>query len=306
MTGSYPWRLVTVEIDGERAAAIEADGRVHRPPVLGGYRGAVEALRDWDAVARGLRTWAPGDADEVVDATVHHVVPLAYPAKVLCSGPNFTDHLAEMGESGLGEDWTAYFFLKPPTTALIADGDAVWIDDPDRARVDWEGELGVVIGTGGRDIPAERALAVVAGYVVGNDISLRGPHRRSTPAAPFQWDWLASKGADASLPISGMVPAWAVPDPQRLRIRTLVNGRVMQDGTTADMVLDVATLVAHASRLVTLEPGDLILTGTPAGVGAGRGVFLQPDDVVEVEIPGVGSIRNPVRRRTPTEQRSPQ
>lgn len=164
--------------------------------------------------------------------------------------------------------------------------------------MDWEGELAVIVGLGGRDIPVATALEHCAGYSVANDISLRGPHRRDTPAAPFQWDWLASKGADTSLPLGpGIVPVWQVPDVQDLRIRTWVNDELMQDGTTADMVCSVAELVSHASRQVTLEPGDVLATGTPAGVGAARGRFLAPGDVVGVSIDGIGTLENPIRRR---------
>ena len=139
----------------------------------------------------------------------------------------------------------------------------------------------------------------MAGYLVANDVSLRGPHRRDTPAQPFQWDWLASKGADTTLPIGpGVVPIWQVPDPQELSIVTKVNGQVKQDGRTSDMVLDVAQLIADASQFVTLEPGDLILTGTPAGGGASSGTFLRPGDTVEVSIGGVGTITNQVEQRS--------
>lgn len=292
------WHLVSVEHLGRPRAAIALGDLVHVPSFLARYTGVAEVIRDWSAVEPSLRAWEPRSAD-VVTGT-RPTLTLAYPRKVLCSGPNFTDHLAEMGESGLGDGWTGYFFLKPPTTTLIGDGESILVDDPLADRVDWEGELAVVIGGGGRNIDPSDALAHVAGYLVANDISLRGPHHRDTPARPFQWDWLASKGADTSLPIGpGVVPAWQVSDPQSLSIVTKVNGEVKQDGKTSDMVLDVAHLIADASRLVTLETGDLILTGTPAGVGASRGVFLQPGDEVEVSIEGVGTIRNRVEQRLP-------
>jgi 2-keto-4-pentenoate hydratase/2-oxohepta-3-ene-1,7-dioic acid hydratase in catechol pathway len=297
MTLAGPWQLTTVLFDGTPVAAIETDGGLFRPQALQQFAGAFDAVDSWASIRESLAAWQPRPAERLDDARVQRSLPFAYPRKVLCSGPNYTDHLAEMGESGLGEAWRGYFFLKPATTALISDGDAVLIDDP-LDRVDWEGELTVVMARGGRDIPVAAALDHVAGYLVANDISLRRPHRRDTPAAPFVWDWLASKGADTSCPITGMVPAWLVADPQSLRIITRVNGEVMQDGSTANMVLDVAQLIADASRQVTLEPGDLILTGTPAGVGVGRGVFLQPGDVVEIEIPGVGILTNPVRSRS--------
>jgi 2-keto-4-pentenoate hydratase/2-oxohepta-3-ene-1,7-dioic acid hydratase in catechol pathway len=291
------WHLVSAHHGGRSVAAIAVADELFAPKFLAPYPGAFEVIRDWEATNIALRTWSPEPSEVIVGAK--RLLPLAYPRKVLCSGPNYSDHLAEMGETGLGDDWTAYFFLKPPTTTLVSDGDPILIDDVERDRVDWEGELGVVIGRGGRHIASESALDHVAGYLVANDISLRGPHRRDTPAKPFQWDWLASKGADTSLPIGpGIVPAWQIPDPQALSIVTRVNEQVRQDGKTSDMVLDIAHLIADASRLVTLEAGDLILTGTPAGVGASSGAFLADGDEVEVSISGIGTIRNRVEQRS--------
>jgi 2-keto-4-pentenoate hydratase/2-oxohepta-3-ene-1,7-dioic acid hydratase in catechol pathway len=299
-----PWALVTAAVAGSPATqvgiqVVGAD-EVRVPNFLRGLIGVLQVIDRWDELSQSLRALDPADGELLVDATV--VLPLAYPRKVLCSGPNFYDHLAEMGESGLGEEWTGYFFFKPPTTSLIGPTDSVLVGaNWSAGRVDWEGELAVVLARGGRDIPRSEALSYVAGYSVANDISLRGPYRRNTPAAPFVWDWVASKGADTSLPIGpGVVPAWLVPDPQQLKIRTWVNGDNKQDGTTADMVLDVASLIADASALVTLEPGDVILTGTPAGVGVSRGTFLAPGDVVDIEIPGVGRLHNVIEHRKGT------
>lgn len=289
------WHLTTAEVSGRPSAALSVNDELHIPAFLRGLSGAIEVLHAWEALEPELRGWTP-EPSEVVEGRL--LQPLQFPRKVLCSGPNFTDHLAEMGESRLGDAWTGYFFLKPPTTSLIADAEPILVEDLTAARADYEGELALVIGRGGRRIEPADALGHVAGYLVANDVSLRGPHRRDTPAKPFQWDWLASKGADTSLPLGpGVVPAWQVPDPQALRIRTWVNGQLKQNGTTADMVLDVARLIADASALVTLEPGDLILTGTPAGVGASSGSFLADGDEVRVEISGVGSISNRIRER---------
>lgn len=291
-----PWGLVSARTrDGERTAALDVDGVLHSHPVLDGCADALAVLAVWEEL-QALADLDLSQARELVGGL--RELLLAHPPKVLCSGPNFTDHLAEMGESGLGDAWTPYFFLKPPTTAVIADGADVLVSGDPAERVDWEGELVAVIGVGGREIPVDRALRHVAGYCVANDVSWRGPHRRDTPAAPFQWDWLASKGRDTSFPMSSvLVPAHLVPDPQSLRIVTTVDGRTVQDGSTADMVCSVAELVAGASALVTLEPGDVIATGTPAGVGASSGTFLRPGQVVTVTVPGVGRVRSTVRAR---------
>ena len=305
------WALVGLPADGDTGARVgvqrEGHDEVRVPDLLRPFPGVLDVVLQWDALADRLRGLDPDDGELV--ARPRPGTLLAYPRKVLCSGPNFTDHLAEMGESGLGDAWTGYFFFKPPTTALVGPTDPVLVGpDWERDRVDWEGELAVVLARGGRDIPLGAALSHVAGYSVGNDISLRGPHRRDTPAAPFVWDWVASKAADSSLPLGpGLVPVWQVPDPQQLSIRTWVNGTLRQNGSTADMVLGVAELIRDASALVTLEPGDVLLTGTPAGVGASSGTFLRPDDLVEVEIAGVGRLANTIRLRpgAPRQETSP-
>ncbi|MFJ9543262.1 fumarylacetoacetate hydrolase family protein [Streptomyces sp. NPDC101225] len=265
------------------------------PPELAVYPGVLELMKDWDRAARALRS-APLDGAPVVERPVLDL-PLRYPRKVLCSGPNYADHLAEMGES-FGAQWRPYFFLKPPTTSLVIDGAPILISGAPDDKVDWEGELAVVIGKGGRDIRPGEAMDHVGGYTVVNDISLRGPHRRQEVPPPFVWDWLASKGADTSLPMAfDVVPAWHIDDPQDLVVQTRVNGDMVQSASTSLMVCSVAELVSAASELVTLEPGDVIATGTPSGVGAGRGIFLCAGDEVEVAIPGVGRVCNPVRVR---------
>lgn len=283
--------------------------QVRIPEFLRGYRGVLDVIGDWAEVEPQLRaldatalddTTSPNTAAGELVADPRVLLPLRYPAKVLCSGPNYSDHLAEMKQSGLGDSWTAYFFFKPPTTSLIGPTDPVLVGAQwERDQYDWEGELAVVMARGGRDIPVADALSHVAGYCVANDISLRGPHRRDTPAAPFVWDWVASKAADTSLPIGpGLVPAWQIEDVQQLSIQTRVNGDLRQNGNTSNMVLDVATMIAQASALLTLEPGDVIVTGTPAGVGASSGSFLAPGDVVDVDITGVGHLRNRIELRT--------
>ena len=300
--GAANWSLVTVtsasEPDPRVAVQQLGTDPVRIPEFLHGYRGVLDVIGDWARLEPLLRAHDPGAGELVEDPRIE--LPLRYPAKVLCSGPNYRDHLAEMKQAGLGDSWTAYFFFKPPTTSLVGPTDPVLVGAQwERDQVDWEGELAVVMARGGRDIPVDDALSYVAGYCVANDISLRGPHRRDTPAAPFVWDWVASKGADTSLPLGpGLVPAWQIADVQQLAIQTRVNGDLRQDGTTSDMVLDVATMIAHASAQLTLEPGDVIVTGTPAGVGASSGVFLKPGDVVEVDIAGVGSLRNRIEMRT--------
>jgi 2-keto-4-pentenoate hydratase/2-oxohepta-3-ene-1,7-dioic acid hydratase in catechol pathway len=301
-----PSLVSVVTAEGVPVAAIATPTGIWGHPLTDGHPDLLSLLAGWSGtgarltavLAAARRSGRPAGARPLAGAAPVRLFGRP-PAKALCSGPNYTDHLAEMGESELGEEWRPYFFLKPPSTTIRASGEPFAMG-PVEDKVDWEGELAVVIGVGGRDIPPEKVADHVAGYTVANDISLRGPHRRPTPAAPFQWDWVASKAADGSLPIGpGLVPAPLVASVADLPVRTSVNGTVRQDGTTADMVCSVAELVAHASTLTTLEPGDLVLTGTPAGVGAGRDTFLRPGDTVTVSITGVGTLTTPVvARRT--------
>src|SRR4051812_27275887 len=161
------WQLVSIRrSDGSLAAAIAVGGAVVVPDVLDRYAGLLDVMHAWPEVVDGLRAFEMSDLDDlgrVEDAQV--LAPLTYPSKVLCSGPNFHDHLAEMGESGLGESWVPYFFFKPPTTTVVADGAPVLVTGDPAERPDYEGELAVVIGIGGRDIAAADAMKHVAGYL---------------------------------------------------------------------------------------------------------------------------------------------
>jgi 2-keto-4-pentenoate hydratase/2-oxohepta-3-ene-1,7-dioic acid hydratase in catechol pathway len=215
---------------------------------------------------------------------------------VICAGVNYRKHMREMGGEIPADGWRPFFFLKAPTTSVIGPRDPIVIRDPTRARYDWEAELAVVIGIKGKNISAERALAHVAGYCVSNDVTARGYHKRDiVPAEAFSYDWFAAKSMEGSLPLGpGITPAFHVPDPQDLRLRLWVNGELQQDESTSDMVCSVAELVAAASEVVTLEPGDVIATGTPSGVGAGRGLYLRGGDVVRVSIDGLGALENTV------------
>ena len=295
------WSLVTVVADGEPFVAVRvSDGSLREVPILKRWASLIELVEGWPAAAGALHAMDIEGASPLGD--VQLLAPLRYPRKVICAGVNYRQHVAEMGTEPPPADWTPFFFLKPPTTTVVGPFDDVPVDGPEAARLDWEAELAVVIGLGGRSIPREQALAHVAGYCVANDITARGYHRRAiVPADAFRYDWFASKARDGSLPLGpGLTPAWLVPDPQDLRIRLWVNDEPQQDGTTADMICDIPTLVAAASQTVTLEPGDVISTGTPAGVGAGRGVCLRPGDVVRTEIERLGVLVNRIVATDPT------
>jgi 2-keto-4-pentenoate hydratase/2-oxohepta-3-ene-1,7-dioic acid hydratase in catechol pathway len=162
----------------------------------------------------------------------------------------------------------------------------------DTEQHDWELELAAVIGTPARRVPRERALEVVAGYMICNDVTTRDALIR-TDARGLGIDWLAGKNAPTFLPTGPvLVPANEVGDPMDLHITLQVNGRTMQDSGTSDMLFDVAALIAHISTVTQLRPGDVVLTGSPAGNGAHHGVFLRPGDVVDAQITGLGVQHN--------------
>jgi 2-keto-4-pentenoate hydratase/2-oxohepta-3-ene-1,7-dioic acid hydratase in catechol pathway len=287
-----PWSLISYRRkDRENRAGALHEGRIVELPLRAA--GVLELLDGWPEVEPILRSFDPAQANEIPGAEL--VLALRFPHKLICAGANYHKHLAEMGITRK-EGARPYFFLKPPTTAMIGPDEPIAVPADPSAKVDWEAELAVVIGIGGKHIPESEALSHVAGYSALNDISLRGPHRVPNPIAEaFTWDWLASKGTDGSAPFGpGIRPAFLVADPQQLGVRLWVNGVVKQDANTADMIDGVAALVAAASELFTLEPGDVIATGTPHGVGVPRGEFLRPGDVVELEIADFGRLSNPV------------
>jgi 2-keto-4-pentenoate hydratase/2-oxohepta-3-ene-1,7-dioic acid hydratase in catechol pathway len=219
--------------------------------------------------------------------TTRNGLPIDRPSKIVGVGLNYRDHAAESAQEVPGQP---LLFAKWPN-ALIGPGDTIRLPDF-AAQVDYEAELGVVIGRTVRNISAENALEAVAGYICVNDISARDIQF-------LDGQWTRGKSFDTFCPVGPrVVPIDEVPDPQALRLRCLVNGEVVQDDSTASMIFPVSELIAFASRSMQLEPGDLIATGTPAGVQLGRETprWLEDGDVVTVEIEGVGTLTNPVRR----------
>ncbi len=209
--------------------------------------------------------------------------PIERPGKIVCVGLNYRDHAREQG----AELPKRPMLFAKWQTSLIGPGEPIVLPAIS-SQVDYEGELAVVIGERVKGVPAARALDVVAGYVCANDVSARDLQFGDG-------QYTRGKSLDSFCPVGPHVVE-DVGDPQSLRIRTLVNGEVMQDGTTADMVFSVAEIIAFTSEAITLEPGDLVLTGTPAGVGVWRDpkVFLQAGDEVAVQIERIGTLSNPV------------
>jgi 2-keto-4-pentenoate hydratase/2-oxohepta-3-ene-1,7-dioic acid hydratase in catechol pathway len=221
------------------------------------------------------------------DQSVKLLPPIPDPEKIICLGLNYRDHAAE---SGVPLPKDPILFSKY-STALIGQGDAIVLPAISQ-EVDYEAELVIVVGRSGRHIKPEEALQYVAGYTVGHDVSARDWQLKKDGN-----QWMAGKTFDTFAPIGPvLVTADEVPNPHNLPIRLRLNGQIMQDSNTREMIFDVKTIIAHLSKIFTLHPGDLIFTGTPPGVGMARKppVYLKAGDVVEVEIDGLGLLRNPV------------
>lgn len=268
--------------------------------------GAVDTMEDvirlWNADRDRLRAAveAAAAAASLRAGDVEVLPPVLRPGKLLCLAGNYREHIVESGFAAVGERdvITPQMFLKPPT-CLAGDGAAVRLA-PANVRVGWEAELAVVIGRAGRHIAEADAPSHVFGYTIVNDLSERGLHRgmagrRIRERDPF-FDWLAGKWFDGFAPCGPwIVTADEIPDPHALGIRLRVNGELRQEGNTADMIFRVPRLLAEASAIMTLEPGDIIATGTPAGAGIGTGEsFLRPGDQVECEIDGIGVLRTAI------------
>jgi 2-keto-4-pentenoate hydratase/2-oxohepta-3-ene-1,7-dioic acid hydratase in catechol pathway len=213
--------------------------------------------------------------------------PLLYPGKILCAGANYYDHMAEMGFPGVTkESQRLFFFMKPPRNAVVGPGPTVLMPRGTKA-FDWEIELAVVIGRTARHVSPEDALGHVAGYTVALDLSARDFNR--APEQFYKLDWVAGKANDTCCPLGPwIVPASTFPDPQKARLRLSVNGELKQDGDAGQMIFSVAEQISRASEIMTLDPGDVLLTGTPAGVGVPKQTFLKVGDRIDAEIDGIG------------------
>jgi 2-keto-4-pentenoate hydratase/2-oxohepta-3-ene-1,7-dioic acid hydratase in catechol pathway len=293
------WSLASYTADGGRGfGVLREDGTLVTPTDLKRWSSPLDLLEHWAVAETVLRDLDIRNAPAVeYDALLP---PLQWPRKVICAGVNYRKHMREMGGQIPETGWRPFFFLKAPTTSIIGPTDPIVIGSAAEARYDWEAELAVVIGHRGKHIDPERAGFHAAAYCVCNDITARGYHKRDvTPADAFSYDWFSAKSMEGSLPLGpGLTPAFLVPDPQDLRVRLWVNGELQQDESTADMVCPVTELIAAASEVVTLEPGDVIATGTPSGVGAGRGLYLRGGDVVRVSIDGLGTLENTVKEHS--------
>ena len=299
------YKLATYEgVQGPRAGAVIND-LVYDVAALTGqpkYASVLDVLADWDAAHKLLDAAAKapkGDGKPVKQTKL--LAPVRWPGTIYCAGANYQDHAEEMWKAAgqppqpdpheLGlKPW---FFIKAARS--VTDPDAKVSISNYSKKMDWEAELAVVIGRKARDLTLENALSCVAGYTVGNDLSARdlGFRTQLPESSPFRADWIRHKSFDGSCPLGPWItPAAYVSNPSNLAIKLWVNDTLKQNSNSGNMIFTIAEQISHLSTGITLYPGDVIMTGTPAGVGAGRGEFLKAGDVVKVEIAEIGSLTN--------------
>lgn len=275
-------------------------------------KSVLDLLNDWDRSLSVLDRLAALAITGIIPSqsmnNINILPPIEYPRQIFCTGANYRKHVVDLtvdmgvGPEGLDRDglraWATemmekraregepYSFTKP-VSAIAGPNDPLVVPDT-TAQLDWEIELAVVVGRAGHRIALDQAMDHVAGYMIANDISARDLIAR-TDYKMLGTDWLRAKGQPGFLPLGPLlVPAHLVPDPYNLSLRLAVNGKVMQDESTADMLFDIARQIEYTSRYVQLLPGDIICTGSPAGNGTHYNRYLQPGDVMTAEITGLG------------------
>jgi 2-keto-4-pentenoate hydratase/2-oxohepta-3-ene-1,7-dioic acid hydratase in catechol pathway len=292
------FRLASIQdADGPTAALVLGDS-VHPLP---GRPSALELLSVWDVALGQLGRHAEQDdlGPGIPLREAHLLPPITNPPNLYMAGANYADHAREMRklppDAEVAKPAGGPFMFLKPTTTLIGNGQPVKIG-PGAERVDWEVELAVVIGRRAERVAEADALDYVAGYTVANDVSVRGRFvREDTAEPPMKFDWFLQKGWATSCPLGPwLVPAASLPDAQDAALRLTLNGEVQQDSRTSEMIFSIAEQIAFLSAVVPLVPGDVICTGTCAGVGAGKGRFLAPGDVMVAEVEGVGRLENAV------------
>jgi len=302
-----PYKLLSYQSGRTaRAGVLVADAVFDAAKVTGvaGHASVVGVLDDWSRARRLLGQAAKrleaGRARGIPLKRVKLLAPVLYPGNIYCAGANYTDHMAEMARAQgqapgpnmkeLGEK--PWHFVKSSKSSVVGPGARVKLPVYSQ-MVAWEVELAAVIGRAARDVSVEKALDYVAGYTIANDLSARDVMRRDkNPAtSPFHYDWLSQKCFDGACPLGPwIVPASDIPYPQNLALKLWVNDTMMQDSHTGKMIFSTAEQIAMLSSRVTLYPGDLILTGTPAGVGMPRRTFLKAGDTVKLWIEGIGEL----------------
>jgi acylpyruvate hydrolase len=291
-------RLVTYRENGVSDAAsragvlvdqsiVDVNGADRELPsdVLGLIQGGPTVLdRARNAVERAAAAADPSVVRSLADVTL--LTPIPRPPKIVCIGVNYADHAAEAGRAL--PVWPSVF-LKAPS-CIVGPADPI-VRPPTTEKLDYEIELAVVIGKQAKSVPREQAMAYVAGYTIMNDVSARDLQLGKDGGI------ILGKNFDSSAPLGPVITLVdEIPDPNSLRLRTWINGELRQDGNTRTLIFDVAAIIAFLTQQLTLEPGDVIATGTPSGVGLGMKpqVWLQPGDTVRMEIDKIGVLENPI------------
>ena len=284
-------QLVSYWSDNKLLAGAVDDGKLVDAAKAGKYPSSLRAILESGQVEQFINdardVIARGDAIDV--KSVRLGPPIPNPDKILCLGLNYSDHAAEAKM----ELPTAPIIFPKFANSLIGPVDDVVVPRAATAKVDYEIELAAVIGTRTREVAESDALAAVVGYSVFNDVSARDLQLQTS-------QWAPGKAIDTFAPMGpGIVPASEVGDPQNLMMTARVNGEIVQHESTSRMIFSVAQTIAFLSNFMTLEPGDIIATGTPAGIGAMRTppLWLKPNDIVEMEIQTVGMLRNRIQFR---------
>jgi 2-keto-4-pentenoate hydratase/2-oxohepta-3-ene-1,7-dioic acid hydratase in catechol pathway len=262
-------------------------------------------LADWSAAQPRIQSVLEGAISGALSgsplATHTLIAPLPLPGTIFCAGANYADHVAEMAKVaniepdpdphtlGLG----SWHFIKS-SRSVIGPDDGIEIPNGSQ-KLDWEVELAAVIGHKTRNISVADALSCIAGYTIANDLSARDFSRRDgiAPHSPFRFDWVSHKSFDTSCPLGPWItPAAQINNPQNLAISLSVNGELKQNSNTSQMIFSIAEQISDLSKKLTLWPGDVILTGTPAGVGSAYGQFLKSGDRISAKVEGIGELNN--------------
>jgi 2-keto-4-pentenoate hydratase/2-oxohepta-3-ene-1,7-dioic acid hydratase in catechol pathway len=281
---------IGVHRDGWIVDLEQAGGGRLPQDMLGLLAGGEDALGAAHALAGSDSGYALAD--------VELLAPIPRPGKVLALAANYADHVVEGGGTVVAKEGRLPLVFCKLSSSVIGPGAPILLPR-DSQTVDWELELGIVIGRRAKHVAAADALSIVAGYLIGNDVSARTMDYadRTQLAGPEEWfDFINGKWCDSFAAMGPyLVTAAAVPDPDSLRMQLSVNGTVRQDGSTGQMIFKLPEIIAFVTRWTTLEPGDVILTGTPAGTGEASDTYLRDGDTVEATIDGLGTLINPVR-----------
>ncbi len=297
------FKLATIETArGPRAAILVGDRAIEVAAVTGREddRTVHDLLSAWDAALPRLEALAKEAASKGQPlSSVKLLAPITNPGAIYCAGANYADHAAAMaarsGQPAPADPHTlglrSWHFMKS-MNALAAPGATVAMQ-PHAKKIDWEAELAVVIGKKGRNISEADALNHIAGYTIANDLSCRdlGTREAIPPTSGFRHDWVAHKNWEGSCPLGPWITLRSdVKNERDLKIILEINGVVKQDSNSGNMIFNINEQIADLSKNITLHPGDVILTGTPSGVGAERGEFLKKGDVIKIRIGDLGEL----------------